>query len=543
MRSKSFVPVALSAALTACDSGSDSDPVPETTPLATNLGLAAHRLYGEGDLRLVAVAEADQGRDFDGDGDRTDVVLHLLDLASGALVNTGLAFPPRFQRDEVPPPQFGCNDALGVFQVSEEETGFDLDHDGNPVEVNTWTFNRRTGALRSLPFAHGPLALGGDVAAFHGSDTGGATLVVFDGRDDSLTTRPVDPQLLLGAHAGIVAFTRWEEGAFDLNADGDSSDVSVLHLYDADSRRVVNTSFDIGPAAVRFSGDFVGFQVSEADHGGLDLNGDGDGDDRVFVAVDGRNGTTRIPGVGGEFADFPFLGSTALGFLLAVPETDGDRNGDGDQSDHVVAFYDPAADRLLDTGLAGFGSFQAERWIGVLVGEGAQGQADLDGDGRLDSIVPHVFDTLTGQRLNLGFHGFWIGAYEDQLLAVAQPHGLGEFELVVWNGSARAVQRPGVDARNVLGGADGRGLLSLREQAEDLNGDGDTFDFVLALHDKRTGAVRSLGLATSVFQGSLGANGRAAVLVSETAQGADLNGDGDLEDQVLHQVWIDGPQG
>lgn len=531
------------ALLVACHSDSGSGPAPVPEPIVHNLGLAAERIWGTGELRLVAASEAAQGRDLDGDGDQEDLVLHLLMLAGQGLINTGLALPPRFQRDEVPPPQFGCSDTQGVFQVSEAATGLDLDQDGLADEVSTWIFDRRTGALRDLGFAHGALALGGDVAAFHGSEAGEPALVVFDVRDGSLTTHPVAPQLLLGAHAGIVAFTRWEEGAFDLNADGDSADLSVLHLYDADSTRVVNASFDLATPDLRFAGDFVGFHVSEPDSGAIDLNGDGDAEDRVLVALDLRGRTTRVLDVAG--AEFAELTPSGPGFLLTLPEDDGDRNGDGDRLDRVMALYDPATDRLIDTGLAtGLGlGIRAGRWLGVLVHEGAQGQGDLDGDGLLESAVAHVHDTLTGRSLNLGFDGFWIGAYEDQLLAArARGSAALEFELVVWDGSTRTVQRHGVDARNLLGSAGGRALLSLREHDEDLNGDGDTSDFVLALHERRTGTVRSLGLATSTFQGWLGPGGQAAVLVSETAQGADLNGDGDRLDQVLHRVSVEEPR-
>jgi hypothetical protein len=50
--------------------------------------------------------------------------------------------------------------------------------------------------------------------------------------------------------------------------------------------------------------------------------------------------------------------------------------------------------------------------------------------------------------------------------------------------------------------------------------------------------VQSLRLATTTFDGELAESGRAAVLVSEQAQGADLDGDGDQLDQVLHLVTL-----
>lgn len=555
MRSK--IP-ALALLLSAgCHSSSDSDPAP-LPPVAFDLDLAALRVFGTGDLRLVAASEEAQGADLDGDGDRTGVVLHVLDMEILGLTNTGLALPPGSLRDEVPPrPVAACVDALGAFLVSEAETGADLDQDGVPDDVATWIFNGRTGALRPMPFAHSTLQLGGDLAAFVGLDAvGDGRLHVFDARDASLTTLPVEPSALLDVNDGIVAFTRDEAGVSDLNADGDVTDHSVLHLYDADTRRVVNASFAIRPFSLRIEAGFAGFIASEGENGGLDLDGDGDADDPVFVAVDARTGLTRIPGFELSFFGEVFVESSdsdPASFLASASERDLDRNGDGDLLDLVLVRYDPRSDRILDTGLAvglagplpGAGpSVQSPSWIGASVSEAAQGGADLDGDGRTESAIPHVVDARTGRRVNLGFRGFWLAALEERLLGLRLEDRGGpslEAELFAWDPRARAVHMTGMDVRNVLGSSGENALVTLAEGAEDLNGDGDTEDFVLGLYEGATGTVRSLRLATSTFEGSLAPVRRAAVLVSEQAQGRDLNGDGDTLDQVLHVIWLDPP--
>jgi len=531
--------------LAGCHSSSDSDPAPEPVSLVLNLGVAAERLYGAGEQRLVAVSEEGEGRHLDGDGDTTDVVLHLLGLEHAALANTALAFPRRFARDEVPPPEFGCNDALAVFQVSEEETGRDLDGSGFADGVATWVLNWRTGLSR-MPFAHSVLALGGDIAAFLTVDEAGQSgLQVYDGRDDSLTALPLEPSALLAVQDGIVAFTRAEEGVSDLNADGDATDFNVLHLLDVDSGRVVNSSFAIVPFTLRIQDGFAGFSVAEHENGGLDLNGDGDAVDAVFVAVEARNGLTRIPGFTGALVlDLP--NPDANGFLLTLFEQDLDRNGDGDTSDLVALFYEPRSDRIVDTALAvsGFPPVQAGAWIGVPVGELDQGELDLDGDGRIESIVPHVFDTRTGRSVNLGFRGHWLAALEEQLLGVRLVIDFDvvlEVELFAWDPRALVVRRTGVDASSVLGSSGDRALVVASETTQDLNDDGDMLDLVLAIYEGRTGMVRSLRVATSVSQGGLAPGGKAAVLVSEQGQGADLNGDGDQVDQVLHQIFLDAP--
>ena len=82
---------------------------------------------------------------------------------------------------------------------------------------------------------------------------------------------------------------------------------------------------------------------------------------------------------------------------------------------------------------------------------------------------------------------------------------------------------------------------SLGPGGTDLNGDGDAIDDVYAVYDLRTNVTTNLSLAA--FSGGLGlaATNKAHLVlgVSEAAQGADLNGDGDLLDVVLHS-WAPG---
>ncbi|MCZ6793153.1 MAG: dockerin type I repeat-containing protein, partial [Planctomycetota bacterium] len=76
-------------------------------------------------------------------------------------------------------------------------------------------------------------------------------------------------------------------------------------------------------------------------------------------------------------------------------------------------------------------------------------------------------------------------------------------------------------------------FFRVREQGgQDLNGDGDSEDSVLHLHDLDTGTTTNLELAGRV---SFSSGKWLAFAVSESEQGADLNGDGDSDDDsVLH---------
>src|SRR5262245_40111675 len=76
-----------------------------------------------------------------------------------------------------------------------------------------------------------------------------------------------------------------------------------------------------------------------------------------------------------------------------------------------------------------------------------------------------------------------------------------------------------------------------QEKDADLNGDGDRDDGVLHVYDALREEVVNLGVAVAglgPFRHPLATEGElVAARVSEAAQGADLNGDGDLEDHVV----------
>lgn len=74
----------------------------------------------------------------------------------------------------------------------------------------------------------------------------------------------------------------------------------------------------------------------------------------------------------------------------------------------------------------------------------------------------------------------------------------------------------------------------------DLNGDQDTDDLVMSVHDLRTGRTFDTGLSSFIYdEGVLALEGDVLVLaVSEFAQQADLDGDGDRQDFILHAVRL-----
>jgi hypothetical protein len=302
-----------------------------------------------------------------------------------------------------------------------------------------------------------------------------------------------------------VAFTVSEfgQGSVDLNGDGDVED-RIAHVFDVREGRVRNLRLDTGQMLLR--GRLLAIFASE--FGNADLNGDGDQDDQVLHVFDTERQTLRNLGV----AVFPSIDQALFdGRRLAIGvdelSQDADLNGDGDASDGVVHVFDVQTGRLQNTRLATefaierFDVSLGGRFIGVRVAEVGQGGSDLNGDGDADDSVVHIFDTARGTSFNTGLAVFFDGGFR-------------------------------------LGA--GVALVSANEisQNADLNRDGDRSDLLLQQVDLGSGRIRSidLPLLTGGFQFDPD-QGIATFDVSEEAAGVDLDGNGMLQDAVAHALF------
>ncbi len=129
------------------------------------------------------------------------------------------------------------------------------------------------------------------------------------------------------------------------------------------------------------------------------------------------------------------------------------------------------------------------------------GGRDLNGDGDAADRAVHVLDLATGTVRSLGL--------------ALETRGLGP----------------------VLAVGGGLGLFSVSEAASggrDRNGDGDASDAVVYVVDGASGTSQGLEVALAPFSLPALGDGLAAFLVSEAAQGRDLDGDGVRDDEVLH---------
>ncbi|MHC4931630.1 MAG: hypothetical protein ACYTGV_05495 [Planctomycetota bacterium] len=324
----------------------------------------------------------------------------------------------------------------------------------------------------------------------------------------------------LGRH--ILLQVRERDMNEDRNADGDMDDW-VLARVDTLTDEAMNLGFAaIGP--VLASDVHFAFLVPETDQSRTDLNLDGDILDSVWFVYDPAkplsvtnpvNTGIATPKLGTPGAatkgGFVFLESEAAQGLLL--------NGDFDMTDHVLAVYDGSAMARISLGAWTYapGTAMVPRAGRILVALGEpNSSADLNRDNDSNDIVLVCVDFTHSPAVLHPVGGIFPRAVGQR------PYALTDSAAVYF-----------VDEASEGGG--------------DRNNDGDNLDGVLAVykmgnglgeHFPRSSQVNSLAVAGSPTVGIGTAAERAVIGVSEATQGArDLNGDGDSFDTVL--AWVD----
>lgn len=550
---------------------------------SSNLQVDGLGLFGAGDLWVVPVLEGGAGgRDLNADGDADDAVLHALHAGERRLENLGLAaagFPPvacpvctgagdgvatphTHAADQLPPPFPAVRDGRALLFVSEAmQGGRDLNGDEDALDTILYLFDGEIATSTGLAvaaFGSEGFALGDRLAAFvvderdHQADLDGdgdltgTVLHVVDlasGAVRNVGIEALPPLRVAGDHVGF--FTSESARTGDLNGDGDTLDFSVLQVHDARTNVTVNAGIAAETSLLVPSGDLWLTVVSENAQGGADLNGDGALNDTVFHAFDAANGVVRNLGISTQRLLATRSPDGAL-FLLPVDEVSmgRDLNADGDRSDLVLFAYDAGRDLVQNTGLVtrGFAFDQAflECAVGIAVAEDG---VDRNGDGDGEDLVYHTYDPATNTAVPAGFDGAGFrgtGRYllfvQVELLAGEDRNGDGDLDdafVGVWDSCADTVAFDVWTGSGTLDVIEPAALIATQERAvnRDLNGDGDTLDAVLTLIDVVRRAT--FNLAHGFAQARLADRTTAVALVNEHVDGRDLNGDGDLDDNVL----------
>jgi hypothetical protein len=534
---------------------------------AVNLGMAS---WGESVALEGGRLAFNSGEpDLDGDGDRTDPAAYVWDPATGSTTNLGLAAG-------ILRPLAGGRLAFPVQDYAQGGSGFNGAVDPNQNSVHVWdpaagrTVDLGIGALQIVPFGVG---VGLQVMeSQEGKDLNG------DGDTDDLVVHVWDPagglqnlkvasvtETLTALDGGRLAFLVGEsdQDHKDRNGDGSSGD-RVLAAWDPLTGTVLNSGLVANRnVLVALEGGAVGFLVSEDDQGHRDRNGDGDEADKVAAVWDPATGATTNLGLAG-LASAGHSGSAGDGRLaLTVVEADQggrDLNQDGDADDNVVHVWDPhtGMENLKLAASRYHVNFRAvgSRRLAFLVTEEEHGGRDRNGDGDASDFVVHIWEAGAGTR-NLELASLGLVALDSAVVAFrvfedaqggTDLNGDGDDDdaaLHVWD-PATGARNLGISAMGIWALEGGRVAFSVWETHEggrDRNGNGDTIDELLHVWDPESDTVIDLGFASITGPPeSLGA-GRLAFLVYEGMQHADLNGDGDRSDHVLHVATLGAPAG
>ncbi|MEQ8762634.1 MAG: hypothetical protein RL885_01820 [Planctomycetota bacterium] len=336
---------------------------------------------------------------------------------------------------------------------------------------------------------------------------------------------------------GWAVFVVFEEqNDRDLNGDGDRTDQIGL-AYDAEEGvfrwlPFVNRAFAIQENRVATT-------VLEDEVG--DVNGDGDTFDAIACLIDLKTAErTLLPHAARLLRA---RGDTAIIAVSELGEGQ-DLNGDGDTSDNVLAYRDLGSGQTVFSGVTLYSTdfwFDEDRLV-CLASEAAD-RIDYNGDGDRSDGVVVAFDRQSGALVNSGLAATRFEVIGDHALVLVPEQGQGEQDL---NGDGNISDEVLAELDLVTGltriigstiislETDGECavvILDERDLGEDFNGDGDAFDWVAFLYDPIQG-LQSLGLAVSARSSKI-RSGRVALGVYEISHfEEDLNGDGDLLDVI-----------
>ena len=500
------------------------------------------------------VSEAAQGgTDLNGDGDIADAVWFVFDPAQPIDVNNPVNTGATTRGSGLP----GIATEGGyVFLQSELAQGMDLNNDGDLLDNVAAVYHE---AVRSVV----PVA--------------------------AITHAPGTP--MVARNGRVLVLSSETLAGTDFNRDGDSFDTVLTYVDFNTSSPIVRAVGGVFPRAVSSSAyqltdTAAVYLINEGSEAGIDLNGDGDSADAIVAIFDIAGGTGEQLPTSPQIAALALAARTSIGIgasgsraVVALDEGgqgNTDINGDLDRFDAVLGWIDTAgapgsmqieplalaAQPLLVSGTRALVSVN-EKSSGAIVG------VDLNGDGDTNDNVAFMVDMPapgTGST-NLGFATTTSSLFgNDALIGVPEAgHFGGDLN---GNGIANDVVTIYFDFSDTPPTARSLGIVAnaasifrasdieVRLAAlipegqsgnfNDLNGDGDNTDRgVILVGLDPSGAPPPLLPPTPFFAGT-GAffvtpplrvrNNVFAFPSAEDMVRADLNGDADTLDTVLHFV-------
>lgn len=513
-----------------------------------NLGFAARWAVALSDGVAIGVVESDQGTDLSADGDQSDVIAHV--ITGDGVVNTGLHA------------QWGVKPLASggfVVEIDERDAGADLTGDGDledqvphiwtvasgvrNLEVSGFAVPGRSDSLWVEVYEAGEgrdLNNDGDIgheSVVHSWDpdrgwhnTGWAAGSV---------TPLTDGTVILGVFED-------EQGGTDFDVDGSANGHFAVWLG-PDEHRVIGPAYAVH--ALDDGGALISFEDSSAGELSREWGLTIWHSDRDAVVLDVPTVNHRsIPGGG---AYFRVAESPDYWNYQAACDVGQDLSEDGDCEDFVLHLCTPEG-RLVNLGLADGWCPECD-WGYVVVGTSAFVNVPQDpgpgeeADGDRGHSVLHIVDdgdVIALEVIPTTATTTW-AVLVDGVILTAGPDR--RFTFVGVDGTFADLGLSGYAAYPL---PDGAVLLGDEVMSGlDLNGDGEITEGTLVAHTWQPGSgVANLGLTVARFASELEGmrpvppvelpgTGRLVVMVPEGEQGAgDLNGDGDLDDVVVHLV-------
>lgn len=314
----------------------------------------------------------------------------------------------------------------------------------------------------------------------------------------------------------IVFFTDEKLAQEDLNGDGDVDDL-IIRYYNVSACILTNT---------KASGHYPAIYENTITFTGRTV--------RYYNITEGSTVDASVL----AYVDIPSIYGNIIAFPTYEQVAGIDLNGDGDTDDSVIRYFDLSTGTLVNTGVVGWGASIYGDIIAFSTFEYQMAQ-DLNGDGDTQDSVIRYYNISSGVVVNTGAEGWWPTLYME--IIVFESHYVTYTAITYYNISDGTLVDTKIDGR--MASVYGNIIAFATPEADygvgDLNGDGDSVDWVVRYYNISTEALINTGaegVRPSVYENLI------AFETYEEDAGIDLNNDGDTTDSIIQYILLTTPK-
>jgi len=231
--------------------------------------------------------------------------------------------------------------------------------------------------------------------------------------------------------------------------------------------------------------------------------------------------------------DIPSIYKNIIAFPVYEVHS-GDLNDDGDTNDSVVMYYNIEKKELVNTRVVGWGVSVYGDIIAFSTFESQVAQ-DLNDDGDMSDSIVRYYNITSKAVTNTKANGWWLSIYKN-IIAFESVY-TSYFGLTYYNIIDGTIVDTKIDGRmasvyeNIIAFSSPEGDYGVG----DLNGDGDSDDWVVGYYD----VAKKIWINTRADGSDPSVHGNLiAFETSEESLGQDLNNDGDTTDNVIRYILI-----